>query len=66
MTIAKTMINGQFIPHSLITPEYLYLHSETYGDPDRIVEIKKKPETVIIAGNMFYINYWGENNEEIM
>ena len=57
MTIAKTMINGQFIPHSLITPEYLYLHSETYGDPDRIVEIKKKPETVIIAGNMFYINY---------
>ena len=57
MALAETMVDGWFVPHPAMNPQYLYFHSENYGNPNRIQEIKEKAETLIIGGNMFYINY---------
>ena len=55
--LAEKMINDEFSIHPSLTSEYVYFHSAKYGNKDRIASIKQKKETVIMGGNMFYINY---------
>ena len=54
MEIAESMVSDNFVISPSLDSEYLYMHSEKYGNKDTIARIKSKPETRILGGNMFY------------
>ena len=56
-SLLMEMVSGSFFGHPLLTSSYLYFHSEKYGNPTTISAIRQKSETVILGGNMFYINW---------
>ena len=57
MELAEKMVNDKFSIHPSLTPEYVYFHSAKHGNKETIENIKQKKETIIMGGNMFYINY---------
>ena len=57
MSLAGQIISGEFTIHPLLNSQYKYFHSETEGNPAYIAQVRAKPETVILGGNMFYINW---------
>ncbi len=57
MSIAWDLVKNGSVMHPSLNSEYIYLHSERYGNQETIKKIKSKPETLIFGGNMFYINY---------
>ena len=57
ISIAWDMVRKRSVMHPALNSEYVFFHSTKYGDPERINNIKRKPETLIYGGNMFFINY---------
>ena len=57
MSLAADVVTGTLMPHPSMNSQYLYFHSQSYGDQTTIDRIKAKEETVYAGGNMFYITW---------
>jgi len=57
ISIAWDMVRNGSVMQPALNSEYVFFHSTKYGDPERINNMKRKPETLIYGGNMFFINY---------
>ena len=57
MSLAANVVTGTLTPHPSMNSQYLYFHSQSYGDQTTIDRIKAKEETVYAGGNMFYITW---------
>lgn len=55
--VATELVTNGSMTHPLLSFQYTYLHSATVGNQETINGIKQKPETVLVGGNLFYINY---------